>query len=157
MQKWAVKRVEVYKVDLPMQCFLQLCLHLHASLKGKRAIRQNGDVHVACRLRFAHTRGSIDDSQLKLRKGCERISGGVVKGCIRFSHDVCDDMKSECYLPAARTASLIRFTCPRPSPLTSQPSSKKRRICSSLNRPKQSTMAAGRPVISTILSGSSCR
>ncbi len=32
------------------------------------------------------------------------------------------------HFPASRTASLIRFTCPRPRPLTSQPSSKKRRI-----------------------------
>jgi len=55
------------------------------------------------------------------------------------------------------TVSLILFTCPRPRPLTSQPSSKQRRILASSSSPKQSMMATGRPVILTMVAGSRSR
>jgi hypothetical protein len=53
------------------------------------------------------------------------------------------------------TLSLILFTCPRPRPLTSQPSSKYRLIFSSLSMPKQSIIAKGRPIMAINSSGSS--
>ena len=54
----------------------------------------------------------------------------------------------------SRTSSLSLLIWPLPSPLTSQPSSKYRQILRSSSIPKQSMMAAGRPVISTTSSGS---
>ena len=52
------------------------------------------------------------------------------------------------------TESLIRLTCPRPIPFTSQPSSKYRRIRSSSRTPKQSITAIGPPAARTTFSGS---
>ena len=56
-----------------------------------------------------------------------------------------------------RTLSLMRLTWPRPSPFTSHPSSKYRRILSSSRMPKQSTIAAGWPVILKTSSGDNFR